>query len=247
MNRLVSINVAINDAIGDMAMEEQRLRPLFMRWAERAERKIGSFYALKRKYFTLQLSDDCHRAHLPCGVESIMGVMYGDVSDCNCDAVFRNAYNYKHSAPYWGVFPDGQYAATDFRQWEIQDDSIVFLYPLTGITEITIDAAYREMDQQGFIMVPDEHLEAISAFIEYKKAKRSRWGLASERMAEYQIQQMYRDWGRLMKNARASSSEPSPSEYAEIVAMINNPLSGWGGGQFRYPDEFTLSWWGGRF
>jgi hypothetical protein len=238
---MVSIEVAINNAVGDMGMQDQRMRPTFMRWAEQAERTIGSFYSLKRKYFTLPVSSDCHRVDLPCGVEAIMGIMLGGISDCNCEAVFRNAYNYGAGASYFYVGGDGVYRGSDMRQWEIQDGQIVFLYPLTGISEITIDAAYRPMDSTGrFLMVLDDHVDAIAAYIEMKRGKRMRWG--PNKMSIYDMEDLRKEWGRARREARGNASDPSPSEYAEVAAMINNPLSGWGGCMLRYPDEFRSTW-----
>lgn len=241
MRRMVSIEVAINNAVGDMFRRDQRMRPTYMRWAEDAERKIGSFYSLKRKYFTLSVNADCHRVDLPCGVEAIMGVMLGGISDCNCDAVFRNAYNYGAGATYFYVGMDRSYYGGDMRQWEVQDGQIVFLSPLTGISEITIDAAYRPMDAAGkFLMVLEDHVDAIGAYIKMMQAEGMRWG--PNKMSIYDMEDLRKEWGRARREARGNASDPSPSEYAEIAAMINDPLSGWGGCMLRYPDEFKYTW-----
>lgn len=246
VNRLVSIEIAINNAIGDMEMQDDRKRPKFMRWAEDAERKIGSFYSLKRKYFELTINSDCHRADLPCGVEAVMGLMYGSQDTCNCDVVFRNAYNYygNSSAGYYYLVGDGSLIGTpQIRQWEIQDDQIVFLAPLTAGDTIVIDAAYRQMDESGkFLMVPEEHIGAISAYIEYMRARGSRWMPAEQRMTDGDIYRLEKDWGRERRNARALSSEPSPSERAEIVSMLNDPLSGYKGAMWRHWDEFQSAY-----
>lgn len=247
MNRLVSIERAVNDAGGNMGMNDQRVRPLFMRWAEEAERKIGSFYSLKRKHFVLTIGSDCHRANLPCGVEAVFGVIYGDTSACNCDAVFRNSYNYygaTGSISYgYGLARGGIIATPGVTQWEIQDDQIVFMYPKTAGDSITIDAAYRVMDANDrFIMVPEDHIDAISTYIEYMRSKNSRWMPSEQRMTEGDIYRLGKEWGRACRNARALSSKPSPAEWAETVAMFNNPLSGYHGYICRYPDEFKALW-----
>lgn len=243
INRLVSIERALNEAIGDMGMNDQRVRPLFMRWAEAAERKIGSFYSLKRKYFNLTIGSDCHRANLPCGVEAIFGIIYGDTSACNCDAIFRNSYNYYGATggiSYgYGLAAGGYFNTPGVRQWEIQDDQIVFLYPMTAGESITIDAAYRQMDSNDrFLMVPEEHINAIGAYIMHMRAKGSRWLPSEFRMDLGDVDRLNRDWGRERRNARALSSAPSPAEWAETVTMFNNPLSGYHGYVCRYPDEF---------
>jgi len=248
VNRLVSIEVAINDAVGDMGMRDEKSRPLFMRWAEYAERKIGSFYSLKRKYFTLTINSDCHRANIPCGVEAVLGVMYGNQTDCNCDVVFRSAYNYYGgrgvSANNYLVSVAGGFVQNqNMRQWEIQGDQIVFLAPLTAGETIVIDAAYRQMDSnERFIMVPEEHVNAISAYIRLMRAKGSRWMPSEQRMDLGDIMMLDREWGRERRDARANSSEPTPSERAEMVSMLNNPMSGYPGAVWRFWDEFKFAY-----
>lgn len=247
MKRLVSIERAINDAGGNMGMMDQRARPLFMRWAEEAERKIGSFYSLKRKYFTLTINNDCHRADLPCGVEAIFGIIYGDTTACNCDVVFRNAYNYfgaTGSINYgYGLANGSVFGTPGVVQWEVQDDQIVFLHPQTAGESITIDAAYRPMDSSGkFLMVPEEHIDAIAAYIMKMRAERSVWLPKELRIDNWNMNRLDKAWGRERRNARAQSSEPSPSEWAETVAIFNNPLSGYHGYCLRYPDEFRSLW-----
>lgn len=244
IRKLVSIKRAITDAAGDVNMKDMRIFPLLMRWAEDAERKIGSFYALKRKPFECAVNSDCHTVDLPCGVEAVLGVILGDMSTCNCDFVFRNSYNYygmrgSAGSAYWSSVDSNFISTPGIRQWELHDDRIVFLNPLS-VENIVIDTACRVMDEDGkFMMVPEEHLDAISSYIKLMLAERTRFFPAEQRMDHGDLQRLGRAWERQMRNARAQTSDPTPAERAEIVAMFNNPLSGYAGAVWRNYDEFT--------
>jgi hypothetical protein len=214
----------------DMGLRDDRLRPKFTRWAVDAENKIGSFYSYKRDYVKVTMDDE-HRGELPCHIVAVMGIIMGCVDTTDeAQKIFREQYNYAGSY--------GNYNATNFlyypllgfqtyanTSWEIQNNRIVFMYPQT-VEEITLDCMVYEVDCDGLPMINEEHRDAIAQYIKLKRAEESVFNPQATRVGPGDTERIRAEWNRKCSDARANDSDPSASDRAAIVSMINDPLSG---------------------
>lgn len=243
IKRLVSVQLAVQDAMENINMFDERMRPLFVRWAEEAELKIGSFYQYRRAYKTVKVGSDKHRAPIPCEVINILGIMCGNIS-CNANTIYREAYSYyqgyntgAYTSQNFLINSDGAPVFYNNPIWEIQGNDIVFLSPMQQL-DYTLDCLIREVDENGFLMINELHRDACAAYIEMQYAKQSRWQPSEQRISQGDQAKMEYDWNRKCSNARAEDAEPTAAARAQIVSMLNDPLTGSSVGVWRYADEF---------
>lgn len=246
IRKKVSIRLAVQEASEDMGGGDSRMFPVMLRWAIRAEEKIGSFTQYRREYVTAQRVD-VHRFELPCHVKAVMGIMCGCRPTDEMQVIFRGAHQYYGGAVnanvglnHFLISELGSYYRSEVPLWEIQDNHIVFLRP-TNVEALTIDALVMQTDADGYPMVNENHIEAIAAYVEYKRAKKSRWLAAEQRISPGEIVRMKAECGQLILNARAEDNQPTTAERAEIVAMMNDPMTGCASAVWRHADEFYVS------
>lgn len=248
IRKMVSVDLAIQSAMEDMAMEDDRFRPKFTRWAIEGERKIGSFYSYKRDYVKLIRCDENHY-EIPCQVVGIIGLIFGCPALTNCGKIFRNQYNYYNQSQYssmanfYLIGVDGAVECYGNRQWEIQDNHVVFMFPQTQ-EEITVDCIVYETDDRGFPLIAENHVDAVSQYIKLMRAEGGMWTPNEVTIGRGDKQDLRIEWNRKCALARGEDGAPSASQMGEVVAMYNNHLSGFSGIVWRYMDEFY--WAGGR-
>ena len=78
----------------------------------------------------------------------------------------------------------------------------------------------------------------MSAHMEWRLAKQSRWKPTLKTQNETAIKEMERTWNKKCRQARADDAQPSESERREIVAMVNDPMSGIGLIQWSLSDNW---------
>jgi len=111
-----------------------------------------------------------------------------------------------------------------FIDYEIQDNKIV-LSGCTTQTHITVMYDGFATDCDGFIKVGENHVEAISTYIQYKYWMRKQ----KKTNADIQMMQFaYREWDRLCAHSRALDNELTPSQREEIAELYHDPYSGRG-------------------
>jgi len=245
IKRKVSIKTTIQQAMDNMGIEDTRDLPIFQVWAVDADRKIGSFYSYKKKIVVLDVKD-C-RVKLPCDAVAVLGLLLGD-HGCDCGLFFTKAFSL-FGAPFRGSMDSASgflvidalssnISCTSVK-WKIQDNCIVFSGNYNG-NKVTIQYLGYQTDDEGWPMVNENHIDAISQYIEYKNALRHRWRPVEYQISENAILQMKREWGRKLRDARADDDEPSLSDKMKISAMINDPMSGIGIALWNYNDYFFL-------
>ena len=101
---------------------------------------------------------------------------------------------------------------------------MVFGYDVTQ-TQMTIMYEGFASDCDGFIKIGENHVEAISTYIQYKywmrKQKKSNADMAMMQFA-------YREWDRLCAHARALDNELTETEREEMAQLYNDPYAGRG-------------------
>lgn len=238
--RKISIKNAIQQAQDNMGIDHNRDIPLFTQWAVEADRKIGSYYSYKRKIVILHV-ENC-RAELPCETMGVLGVVFGD-RGTKCDTLFHQLHRQEGGLGW--MYSDfwGEPGCCRSMRYEIQNNHLVFsgnfhtLHSTLPIPpnshhdfrrRVTVEILALETDQEGFPLINENHVDAVSQYIEYKQALRTRWNSIENKITETGIADMKMEWGRKCRDARADSGEPSQSDLQEIKNMINDPISGVG-------------------
>jgi len=122
-------------------------------------------------------------------------------------------------------------------RYEVQDNCIVFKSDFNG-DDITVEYLGLVEDDDGFVMVGENHIEAIVAYIMFKYAARSRF--SPDKMTVQDRQLLLLEYENLVTGARADDSELTESERQEIVNMLHDPFSGYGleTGMFNNNDSY---------
>lgn len=241
INKPVSMKNIVYDAIENMGLDHNKWTPLFTRWAIEADQKIDApkDYKLDIKVLTV---NGCS-AVLPCCVHSVKALVLGDYG-CECGHIFSNIYSsYRR---YSGIrftaestvgfivvdVGSGRTSACNVR-WNIQNGCIV-LDGNYDTQKITIDTLCYVTDASGIPLTHATSADALTAYIEWRLAKRTRWNKNLGNIAEMGIRELFRDWTRLCAQARADSDVVSESEWDDMVRMWNDPMSGGNMIQFAY-------------
>ena len=228
INKLVSINNAITDAIDMLALDHDTFRPMFTSWATYAEKEIGG-QGVIRKFAVIDICG-C-TAQLPDDVSKVTGAILGNY-DPNCGSLFNptlmaNGAIGRPAGNNFIVVDVGSIGDTPYCRsvpYEIQDNKMVFGYDVTQ-TQMTIMYEGYASDCDGFIKIGENHVEAISTYIQYKywmrKQKKSNADMAMMQFA-------YREWDRLCAHARALDNELTETEREEMAQLYNDPYAGRG-------------------
>jgi len=232
INKLISIKEAILEASEDMGFDLTRDKPVFAMWAVRAEKDIGSYYSYIRKRAVLTIKN-C-RAELPCSAAYLKAVVYGD-HGCDCGELFAGLYGWGLQWEAGGttlfgaeifsvVDPLGSFSLYGER-YEVQNNCIVFSTNMDG-QKVTVEYLGLEEDCDGFVMINENHVPAIIEYIMWKFCVRSRFSQIKMDLGDIQMHQ--REYNRLVADSRAIDATLTPMEREACVAMLHNPVSGFG-------------------
>lgn len=229
IRKKVSVKRAIDMSMEMLSIKERtQAIPLLTTWAGWAEDAIGSYNQYEKKNFVLDAA--LCKAELPCCVTAVLGLLTGDYGT-DCNLAFDNLY--KGGSAFIGVNKllgfvviDADWNVSSTSQsWNIQDNKIIGT-PGCRAKKITIQALCYQVDCDDFIMINEEHIRAIAKFIEWQWMERQKHRKGETQYQNGEINRVAQEWSRLCTNCRADDGEPSPTERAEIAAMINDPLSG---------------------
>lgn len=229
VNKLISIKEPILEAMKDMGIDITRDRATFAMWAVRAEKDIGSYYSYKRKRAVLDIVGCC--AELPCDAAFMKVAVLGD-HGCECGELMSSLCSWAStiSVASTETFliidkPDTDGYCLGGIMWSIQDNSILFNKNLDG-QKVTVEYLGLEEDCDGFVMINENHKEAIIEYIMWKFATRSRF--SNLKMDHTDIRTHKMEYFRLASDARATDAMLTESERREIVGLLHDPLSGFG-------------------
>jgi len=226
----VSITIPVYEAIEDMGLGHARYFQKMLRWAVRADDKIGSYYSYKKKISVLDVID-CH-ASLPCDVVGVLGLIRGD-QGCDCGLIFDNVVQFNQGMNLAVTCPCAYTVSGNIVNqcseltYGIQDNTIVFNQNLNG-QQITVQYLGYQLDDKGYPLVNDTHITAISQYIKMMLYKESITNIVLPQVSRPDRLDAEREWHRLCRQARGEDGEPSPSERQQLVDMFNDPLSGIG-------------------
>jgi len=218
----VTIRQAILDAIDQSDEFIGRYPNQLLKWAKYIEKEIGSLngYKFKSKAFTitgtiLDLPDDCYRviAVLRGNWENETNAHYRQIGDMPIviDEV-SDEISY-----VW--MPEN--TTQVMRQfWEEIGDQLQLVNEFDG-QELTLVYQYIETDENGFWLINESHLDAITKFLLYKIAYKFRWKIfKSDKLLrpghQMMVKDLERDYNIAIRHARAEDGRESEFERAQI-------------------------------
>jgi len=226
INKLISIKNPIVDAMDRLGIDHDKLIPLFTRWATMAEKEIGSKAQYVPKIAVLNIEHGI--ACLPSEAIHIQLAVNGD-HGCHCDALMDRACSWINTTSTFeiptflivDVGGDGNFNGS--LNYTIQNNKLVFDHNCTS-RAITIKYLAQETDCEGFYLVGENHVQAITEFIIWRYFYRMK-GMNS---LEYGKMNMAREeWHRECSHARALDSQISDVDRQEIVyGILHNPYIG---------------------
>jgi len=228
INKLIPIRDAVFEACEDMGIDTTGQIPTLTRWAIKAERKIGSYYGWKKKKAVLDIVN-C-KAKLPQGAMKVQYVLIGD-HGCDCDDIITSLNSWigtfqpAANDTFLVIDTAGDENFSCGTRWEVQDNCIVFQKNMNG-QKITIQYLGYVEDCDGFIEINENHVEAVTAYIKWKFAERSRY--SPIKMDHNDIAKNKNEWKELRSEAMADDSEISDTDRNDIVAMLHDPFVGFG-------------------
>ncbi len=228
VNKLVSVNHVLVNLMDSMGLEHNKYKPMFINWATQAEKEIGSFYQYQKKIKVLTISNCV--AELPCDAKVVLLALLGDFG-CECDDLFdRVGLNVTVTS---GDIESTSFLVVDLSadqiengtfgtiKFTVQDNKLIFNRDLDD-QSITVQYLGLVTDENGIPRVMENHLLAIEAYCKYKFIGRSiKSGMDIAMYREYKS-----EWNQLVCSARADDAELTENDRADILATINNPLSG---------------------
>lgn len=233
INKLVSIENPIIDAITDLGLDHDKDYPVFMRWAENAFKKIGSYYQYERKRAVLDITGCA--ACLPCDAMILERAIMGDFG-CDCESLFNECFSsgrieVDQSNGDLSGFLIVDLAATSQNpqvyglvKYTIQDNKIIFNNNYDG-QKVTIQYVGVKTDCNGLVMISENSVEAITTYIKYMHFTRKKRKSGAELQ---EMQFWYREWNRCCSDARAEDATLNESDRFAMADMLNNPYAGIG-------------------
>lgn len=223
----VDIRTAIYDAIDETDESMEKYMIQLLKWAMYIEREIGTFYGypIKSEKQTISgceytLPSDCYRP---------LVILPGDYTD-EC-----NAY-YKSKSPF--VLKEDIREDESTLIWVPMHSSVVYprYWTMTGNKlhliqkydeqVLTLLYQYIETTADGFWIVNESHVDAITKFLKYKMSMKFNWKLmkSSKLLRQGHLQMsddLKDDYNSAVRHARALDEPESPydSQYKA------NPLS----------------------
>lgn len=247
INKLISIKTPIFDAMIEAGIDDDKNIPVFTRWATLAEKNIGSVYQYVKTIKVLDI-ENC-TACLPEDAAFIQRAILGDYG-CDCADLFsRFCANYYGNTTTMATSVDNNsFLVVDLGlttssgytiiNYQIQNNKIIFEKNLNG-QKITIQYLAYATDDEGFLKVGENHVEAITNFILWKYYMRKKRPSNEDffKMKEYKA-----EWHRKCADARAKDSELTESERQKIVNMHHDPHIGYGLSVGMYPTNGSYIW-----
>lgn len=235
MNNMISINRAAMNAAEDVGSEEID-RLLIKRWCAEAEKEIGGRYQYEIERHVLDLDSSQLFATLPCETFNVMAVFPGNVGkDCSLSwggkaSGLPGGFDPTWSRTDWEqgvgitIITGSKYETAYEADFEVINNRLQFSCKVTGHSQVTVYLMRYQTDTSGWIMVAEEHAEAIGYYVKRMIGERSLFN--AKPMPMNAIDYFRREWGKKSSIARGKTSRLTPAEQQSLSEMVNNPISG---------------------
>lgn len=239
INKLVSIKNSVQSALDSIGAENTRMVPVLTTWGVYADDAIGGYRLLTKR--TEVLTFTCNYVELPEDTVCILPCFLWGDHGCDCNNSFTES-RWIIDNSFLGISQVGSFVVIDNSaanpvklqgKYEIQDNKMVFPCNYDG-EKITIQIIAYKRDQEGFIMINQNHVEACAQYMQYRLAKQTRFKTKEYRLSDTAILDERREWNRMCRDARATDGEATGPELENAINIINNPYSGIRGGYWLY-------------
>lgn len=222
IQKRVSVLQAITDFSERTAEPGAKDVLTLLRLAKKVEREIKTFKSKKLK--SIVVSVDGTVTPLPPDAYNILKIYSGDLTDDISNYWADDTYpviNYEtiYDLDYiWQSLDSSQWV--DTKLYDIINEEIVFPSSFTG-QEMTIFYNCWELDEMGYIIVNESHIEAIAAYfksffisrVNYQSFKNAKMLRGNELGYEKQAKL---DYGIARNKAKAADLELTPMDQREI-------------------------------
>jgi hypothetical protein len=217
----ISIRQALIDAADETDAGIMRYEMQAVKWAKYIEGEIGSYggYKLKAKAFhvtgsTIDLPGDCLQ---------VLRLIHGDYED-DITSHYKDTHGvvlYKDPRATLEDVGIAFWAPADVIEipemmWEQIIDQLQLILELHGRT-VTMIYMATETDPDGYWMVAESHIKAISSYIIYMYSKKKLWNSFTKdkmtRQNDFNMVLMYKEeYSRAIRNARAIDGDETELE-----------------------------------
>jgi hypothetical protein len=219
----VNIRQAFTDAVDQTDPGLIRFEAQMFKWAKYIEKEIGSINGYPRagKLYTVTgstivLPDNCLQVLrvVPGDYEDDINVYYRDINDVLIQTTEQTDYLDEVDIDYVWKPLDGQYISELF--WEQIGNELNLVSTFTD-QEITVIYNHLEKNDQGYYIVNDSHIDAITKYIVYMFGKKNLWNnFKSAKMirtgAIEFVRELKRDYNIAIRNSRAEDGAETPFE-----------------------------------
>ena len=225
INKLVSINNPIINAIDLAGLDHNKHLPLFTTWAYQAEKEIGSYYQYERQWAILDICGGT--AELPDNCIKVEGAIMGSHNE-NIGSIFSSTFNNpsiqlsQNTSNTFLIVDSGSSETNNgcgIVPYGYQNNKIIF-DTNSKQDKVTIEFIGYAIDCDGFMKVGENHIEAITHFILYN------WNMRKKDTK--MMQWHYTQWDRLCAHSRALDAQLTETDKEEIARLYHDPYSGRG-------------------
>ncbi len=219
----VNIRQSFIDAIDQTDPTLMRFEAQMFKWSKYIEKNIGSVNGYPRagkKYTvtgsTIVLPDECLQVLrvVPGNYEDDINIYYRTINDVLIQTTTQTDYLDGADIDYLWKPLEGSYVKSLF--WEQIGNELNLVSTFTA-QEITLIYNKLEKNDEGYYIVNDSHIDAITKYLIYMFAKKSIWtNFKSAKMLragamEY-VNELHRDYSVAVRNARAEDGKETPFE-----------------------------------
>ena len=235
INKLISYKNVLVDLLDNLNLDHTKYTPMFTRWIEKAETKIGSRYQYTKKKAVLDIKG-CH-ADLPSDAQALQLAIIGD-QGCDCTDLFNQCFNNfsaQTSTDTIRGFNNLSFLVVDVRnndsgpwdfvEYEVQDNKLIFKQNLDGL-QVTVQYLGLATDCDGILQIGENHVDAITEYCMWQYRRQNiKSGIDLGLARDHQM-----NWERQCLNARAIDAGKSftESERRLTLELLHDPHAGWG-------------------
>ncbi|MFA6916984.1 MAG: hypothetical protein WC222_11345 [Parachlamydiales bacterium] len=235
VKKLISIREVITQLVDETMPEYLSMLPVLVRWGKQCDLRIGSYYSYKKQYYTRTITNGF--VELPLSTIHVLGVVMGDHLD-HCPDIFNEISTYNESSEltlnginYIFSWDDLSYYPLRTRfNWEVQDNSIVFPGSTYDGQDVTIATLNYQEDADGWPMVIEGHIQAITTWLKMKLAKKEQWrSFVTKQMKMFDrtfIKDLEAEYRFEVRSAVANDGDWNDNETLAMSEMIGHPFTG---------------------
>lgn len=219
----VNIRQGILDAIDQTDPSLMRFEAQMMKWSRWVEKSIGSKNAYPRAGKAYELTGSV--IELPDNSLQVLAVLIGDYEE-DLNAIYRTVYGTQIQTTTQTDYLDGRDIDYIWQSlnatlvpetfWEQVGNELNLISEYTETT-ITVIYTHLEKNDQGYYIVNESHIDAISKYIIYMFSKKNLWRIFKSekllRASSIELSKEYkRDYHAAVRNARAEDGAETPFE-----------------------------------